>query len=81
MRDGVYTEVSLEEYLGRVTPGEGGERRTHVTLLDLAGSAAVAPAWRSRPASSASSTTSLLRVDGRWQIVNKIFDRSPLSGS
>ena len=77
VRDGAYAEVSLEEYLAPVTPRTSTDRQTRVTLLDLTGTAAVARVEIVSGDWLITDYLSLLKVDGRWQIVNKIFDRSP----
>jgi hypothetical protein len=77
VRDGAYAERSLEAYLAPVTPQTSTDRQTRVTLLDLAGAAAVARVEIGSGEWMLTDYLSLLKVDGRWQIVNKIFDRSP----
>jgi hypothetical protein len=46
-----------------------------VTSVDVTGDAAIARVELQRPESVITDYMSLLKVDGRWQIVNKIFTR------
>jgi hypothetical protein len=46
-----------------------------VTSVDVAGDAAIARLELERPDALLTDYMSLLKVDGRWQIVNKIFTR------
>ena len=53
------------------------ERR--VVLVDHTGNAAVAKLEIVTPQNIVTDYMSLLRIDGQWKIVNKIFDRAPKS--
>jgi hypothetical protein len=56
-------------------PGEVDSTRRRVTSVDVVGDAAVARLELERPDVLLTDYMSLLKVDGRWQIVNKIFTR------
>jgi protease I len=72
--------VPIGEYIARVA-GERPERgqvdstRKRVTSVDVTGDAAIARVELQRPETVITDYMSLLKVDGRWQIVNKIFTR------
>jgi protease I len=79
-RDGKLVVVPIGEYITRV----GSERRDpaavdsterKVVSVDVEGDAAVAKLELKRPEAVLTDYMSLLKVDGRWLIVNKIFTR------
>jgi hypothetical protein len=79
-RDGKLVVVPIAEYIARV----GGERLKHgevdsterkVVSVDIVGDAAVAKLELKPPGALITDYMSLLKVDGRWQIVSKIFTR------
>jgi hypothetical protein len=72
--------VPIGEYIARVAenklkPGEVDSTRRRVAEVDVAGDAAVAKLELERPDALITDYMSLLKVDGRWMIVNKIFTR------
>ena len=79
-RDGKLVVVPIGEYIARVAestlkPGEVDSTRRRVTAVDVAGDAAVATVELERPDALVTDYMSLLKVEGRWMIVNKIFAR------
>jgi protease I len=79
-KDGKLVVVPIDEYIARVgsdklEPGEVDSTRRRVTSVDVVGDAAVARLELKRPDALLTDYMSLLKVDGRWQIVNKIFTR------
>jgi protease I len=79
-KDGKLVVVPIGEYIARVAestlkPGEVDSTRRRVTSVDVAGDAAIARLELERPDAVLTDYMSLLKVDGRWQIVNKIFTR------
>jgi hypothetical protein len=79
-KDGKLVVVPIGEYIARVAkerlkPGEVDSTRRRVTSVDIAGDAAIARLELERPDALLTDYMSLLKVDGRWQIVNKIFTR------
>jgi protease I len=81
-KDGQLVVVPIGEYIARVagsplSPGEVDSTRRRVTSVDVAGDAAIARLELERPDALITDYMSLLKVGGRWQIVNKIFTREP----
>jgi Putative lumazine-binding len=79
-RDGKLVVVPIGEYISRVgaerlKPGEVDSTERKVVSVDVVGDAAVAKLELKRPNALLTDYMSLLKVDGRWQIVNKIFSR------
>jgi hypothetical protein len=79
-RDGKLVVVPIGEYITRVgserlKPGEVDSTERKVVSVDVVGDAAVAKLELKRPAAVLIDYMSLLEVDGRWLIVNKIFTR------
>jgi len=76
-------DVPIPEYVRRI--GESGARPNfrpdtnlrRIVMVDVAGKAAVAKLEIHTPNVLLTDYMSLLKVGGRWQIVNKIFDRLP----
>jgi hypothetical protein len=80
VRDGKYVAVPIGEYITRVGSGKpaapGAAPQKRVVAIDRFGNAATAKLEQRRPDGSVIvDYMSLLKVDGRWMIVNKIFDR------
>jgi hypothetical protein len=78
--------VPILDYIHRVAPG--GPRPAgspapasnvvkRVLMVDVSGKAAVAKLELSSPQGITIDYMSLLKIGGRWQVVNKIFDRLP----
>lgn len=79
-KDGKLVVVPIGEYIARVAenklkPGEVDSTKRRVTTVDVAGDAALAKLELERPNALITDYMSLLKVDGRWQIVNKIYTR------
>jgi len=79
-RDGKLVVVPIGEYITRVgserlKPGEVDSTERKVVSVDVVGDAAVAKLELNRPSAVLTDYMSLLKVDGRWLIVNKIFTR------
>jgi hypothetical protein len=79
-RDGKLVVVPISEYISRVgseqlRPGEVDSTERKVVSVDVVGDAAVAKLQLKRPNALLIDYMSLLKVDGRWLIVNKIFTR------
>ena len=80
VRDGKLAVVPVGEYITRVgsdrlEPGEVDSTERKVVSVDVVGDAAVAKLKLKRPDALLTDYMSLLKVDGRWLIVNKIFTR------
>jgi Putative lumazine-binding len=79
-RDGKLVVVPIGEYITRVgseslKPGEVDSTERRVVSVDVVDDAAVAKLELKRPSAVLTDYMSLLKVDGRWLIVNKIFTR------
>ena len=79
-REGKLVVVPIGEYITRVgseslQPGEVDSTERKVVSVDVVGDAAVAKLELKRPNAVLTDYMSLLKVDGRWLIVNKIFTR------
>jgi protease I len=79
-KDGKLVVVPIGEYIARVAgnqlkPGEVDSTKRRVTSVDVAGDAAIARLELELPDGLLTDYMSLLKVDGRWVIVNKIFAR------
>ena len=74
--DGLQTRSSAE-YIGGA-PGQAApdeaERKRWIDWVDIAGNAAVAKITLDYPRATFTDYMQLLKVDGEWKIVNKIFD-------
>ena len=80
VRDGTLNTVPIGEYITRVGSGKpaapGTAPQKRVVAIDRFGTAATAKLEQRRPDGGVVvDFMSLLKVDGRWVIVNKIFDR------
>lgn len=76
VRDGKYTEWSLAKYIGACKPNHESNYRTRVLSIDFAGTAASAKLELDIGRHKFIDYMSLLKIGGRWCIVNKIFYRS-----
>lgn len=77
VRDGTLNQVPIEDFLSRVEANAGrsqGEVTKSIVTIDRFGNAAVAKLELKRPSSLIYDYMSLLKIDGEWLIVNKIFD-------
>jgi ketosteroid isomerase-like protein len=79
-KDGKLVVVPIGDYIARVAenklkPGEVDSTKRRVTSVDVTGDAAIARLELERPDALLTDYMSLLKVDGRWLIVNKIFTR------
>jgi protease I len=79
-RDGKLVVVPIGEYITRVgserlKPGQADSTERKVVSVDVAGDAAIAKLELKRPDGIVTDYMSLLKVDGRWRIVSKIFTR------
>jgi hypothetical protein len=82
VRDNQLNDVPIPQFLARIaaqrTPEfkpDSNQRR--VVSVDFAGNSGIAKLETITPQYLVIDYMSLLKVDGRWKIVNKIFDRLP----
>jgi hypothetical protein len=73
VRNGAYGDWSIEEYLGRRTPGKRSDHGARVLSIDFAGTAATAKLELDFGEFKFIDYMSLLKIEGRWWIVNKVF--------
>jgi len=81
VRDSAFTAIPIGEYITRVgqnppKPGAVDSTKRRIVNIDVAGDAAVAKLELERPDMLVTDYMSLLRIDGKWVIVNKIFSRT-----
>lgn len=76
IREGKFTQLTSEEYIAR-SPGkpaaDEAQRKRTIEMVDITGDAAVAKLVLDYPEAKLTDYMSLLKVDGEWKIVNKIF--------
>lgn len=81
VRDTAFVQMPIfSEYLARVAaPRPAGASRDQtkkeIVSVDIAGTAAVAKLRLTQPNAVLTDFMSLLKINGEWKIVNKIFDR------
>lgn len=82
-----FTLVPIETYLQRVeeaakrNPGNRGWAEKRIADIDITGDAAVARLELGGPQSAVTDYMTLLRIEGRWLIVNKTFTRRAVAQS
>lgn len=80
IRDGKYATIDFADYIGRMngTPAaDESERKRHIESIDISGNAAVGKIVLDYPNARFIDYMSLLKIDGEWKIVNKIFYVEP----
>lgn len=80
VKDGAFSQRTSAEFAAGASgkpPADEAKRVRTVHLIDIAGDAAVAKVELSYPDVRFIDYLSLLKVDGKWVIVNKIFHRMP----
>ena len=82
IRDNKLTDVPIPEFLARIARGhtadfkpDSNERR--VVSVDFAGNSGIAKLETVTADQRVIDYMALLKIDGQWKIVNKIFDRLP----
>lgn len=80
VRDGKYTQLTRDEFAARFSgkpePDEA-QRVRHIASIEITGSAATARIVLDYPNVTLTDYMSLLKIDGEWKIVNKIFNARP----
>ena len=82
VRDDALHQVAIQDFLSRVesnVDSPQGEVTKSIVTIDRFGAVAVAKLELRRPTSVIYDYMSLLKIDGEWQIVNKIFDIERIS--
>ena len=76
INEGKFTQRTSEEYIagspGKPAADEAQRKRT-IEMIDITGDAAVAKLVLDYPNAKLTDYMSLLKIDGEWKIVNKIF--------
>jgi hypothetical protein len=76
-RDGAFAERTSADYIagapGKPAPDEA-QRRRSIESLDVTGNAAMAKVVLDYPSVKFTDYLSLVKADGEWRIVNKIFN-------
>lgn len=79
-RDGKLLNLSVEEFASRFSgkpAADESQRKRRIESLDITGNAGVARIVLDYPDTTLTDYMSLLKVDGEWKIVNKVFDAEP----
>ena len=78
VQNGALTTVTSEEYASRSSgkpAADEGQRKRRIVSIDIAGTAAIAKIELDYPNVRFVDYMSLLKVNGEWRIIAKIFDR------
>jgi hypothetical protein len=80
IRDGKYTTRSFADYIAGFTgkpAADETERKRWIESIDVIGNAATAKIVLDYPTAKLTDYMSLLKINGEWKIVNKIFTSEP----
>jgi hypothetical protein len=81
VRDGAYFSQSFADYItgltGRKPAVDEADRKRYIAAIDVVGNAAVARVVSDYPTIKYVDYMALLKIDGEWKIVNKIFFAEP----
>ncbi|QLG46978.1 nuclear transport factor 2 family protein [Costertonia aggregata] len=74
--NGEYTEVNaIEAFRKGIKPGPKQNRKTSIVSIDITGMAASAKLKLEYPNGTFIDYMNLLKIDGEWKVVSKIFHR------
>ena len=79
-RDGKLLNLSVEEFASRFSgkpAADESQRKRRIDSLNITGNAGVARIVLDYPDTTLTDYMSLLKVDGEWKIVNKVFNAEP----
>jgi len=79
-RDGKLLNLSVEEFASRFSgkpAADESQRKRRIDSLTITGNAGVARIVLDYPDTTLTDYMSLLKVDGEWKIVNKVFNAEP----
>jgi len=79
-RDGKLLNLSVEEFASRFSgkpAADESQRKRRIDSLDITGNAGVARIVLDYPDTTLTDYMSLLKVNGEWKIVNKVFNAEP----
>lgn len=74
-KDGYTERNALELFRNAIKPGPPQNRTTRIAFINIAGNAATARLEIDYPTFSFNDYMSLLKIDGEWKIVSKVFYR------
>jgi hypothetical protein len=80
VREGAFTQRTSAEYIGGASgrpAADEAQRRRWIESVDVTGNAAQAKIVLDYPTARLTDYMTLLRIDGEWKIVNKIFHAEP----
>lgn len=80
MRNGALIRMTAEEYIGRASgapAADEAQRRRWIESIDVTGDTAVAKIVLDYPTVRFTDYMALSRIEGRWVIVNKMFQAEP----
>ena len=80
MRNGSLIRMTAEDYIGRASgspPADEAQRRRWIEAIDVTGDTAVAKIVLDYPTVRFTDYMALSRIDGRWVIINKMFQAEP----
>ena len=80
VRDGALATRTLEQYTSGFTgkaPADEAQRKRSIEQIDITGNAAMAKIRLDYPAATLTDYMLLLKIDGKWQVVSKIFHSAP----
>lgn len=80
IRDGIFTTRSFADYIAGFTgkpPADEAKRTRWIESIDVVGNAASAKIVLDYPTVKLTDYMSLLKINGEWKIVNKIFTSEP----
>ena len=80
VRDGALATRTLEQYTSGFTgkaPADEALRKRFIEQVDITGNAAMVKIRLDYPAATLTDYMLLLKVDGKWQVVSKIFHSAP----
>ena len=80
VREGQFMSRTAEEYMSGFSgkpAADEAQRKRRIAMVDVTGNAAMAKVVLDYPAATLTDYFALLKIDGKWQIVNKIFHSQP----
>jgi len=82
VRDGKYSQMTRDEFAARFSghpDADEAQRHRRIDSVQITGNAAMAKIVLDYPKVTLTDYMQLLKIDGEWKIVNKIFNAQPKS--
>jgi hypothetical protein len=79
-RDGKFSTRTSQEYIAGASgkpAADEAQRKRRIVAVDVTGDAAIAKVELDYPSALLTDYFTLLKVDGKWMIMNKIFNTQP----